>query len=150
MRPLCEKCGREIPRRRLENGSRVGAEVKYCSRKCQVAAKQARYRQQAPTRPQQLLHLRNLVAHGMVAEKVLRDPAVIETARQNLVRWRSSNDSPALREWSRILEHADDEAIVRILLSVDEEGMRLRSSSPFTGILGSKERRLVFEQSRKS
>jgi hypothetical protein len=150
MDPICQRCGRKIPKRRLENGQRVGREVKYHSDRCQAAAKQERYRKKTPTDPQDRIHLRNLVAHGMIAERLLNDPSVIATARQNLDRWtETQGDTPALKEWRTLLETGDRYAILLALLSVDEEGMRLRSSSPFTDILGNLERHLIFTGTRK-
>jgi hypothetical protein len=150
MEPICQRCGRKIPKRRLENARRVGREAKYHSDRCQAAAKQERYRKQAPTLLQGRIHLRNLVAHGMIAEKILRDPAVVAIALENLARWRETQgNTPALQEWQKLLEAGDQQAILTALLRVDEEGMRLRSSSPFTNILSDLERHLIFEGTRK-
>lgn len=150
MEGICQRCGRKIPKRRLENAVRVGAVAKYHSDRCQAAAKQERYRKQAPATPQDRIHLRNLVAHGMIAEKLLRDPTVLKIARDNLRRWlESSGDTPAFKEWQDLLESDDQHAILVALLRVDEEGMRLRSSSPFASILNDLEHQLIFEGSRK-
>ncbi len=150
MDPICQRCGRKIPKRRLENARRVGREPKYHSDRCQAAAKQERYRNQAPTALQDRIHLRNLVAHGMIAEKLLNDPSVLAIAQENLGRWREAHgDSPALQEWQQLLDTRDRSAILFALLRIDEEGMRLRSSSPFTNILSDFERSLIFEGTRK-
>ena len=46
---------------------------------------------------QDRIHLRNLAAHGMIAEKLLRDPGVLEVVRENIRRWNESNGPmPAL------------------------------------------------------
>jgi hypothetical protein len=150
MDPVCQWCGRKIPAARVENARRVGRVAKYHSERCQNAAKQDRYRKQAPTTPQDRIHLRNLAAHGMIAEKLLRDPSIIAVAQQNLDRWRETRgDSPAIQEWEALLTSGDRGAILLALLSVDEVGMRMRSSSPFTGILTDSERGLIFNGSRK-
>jgi len=150
MEPICWRCGRKIPTRRVENARRVGREAQYDTDRCQAAAKQARYRRRSPTAPQDRIHLRNLAAHGLIAEKLLHDPSIVEIARENLARWHEAQgDMPALREWQALLESGDRLAILRALLRVDEEGMRLRSSSPFAGVLSDFERGLVFEGSRK-
>jgi len=150
MDPICQRCGRKIPKRRLENARRVGREPKYHSDRCQVAAKQERYRKQAPTTPQDRIHLRNLVAHGMIAEKLLKDPSILAVAQENLARWRDAQgDSPAFQEWQHLLDSRDRSAILLALLRIDDEGMRLRSSSPFTNILSDFERSLIFEGTRK-
>jgi hypothetical protein len=150
MDPTCQHCGRKIPKRRLENARRVGAQPKYHSDRCQNAAKQERYRKQTPTTQQDRIHLRNLVAHGMIAEKMLADPSVLAVAQDNLRRWLEQNgETPAIREWETLLQSGDRRAILVALLRVDEEGMRLRSSSPFTNVLNDFERNLVFEGTRK-
>ena len=150
MEPLCQRCSRLIPRRRLENARRVGRQPKYCSLRCQAADKQARYRHKAPKSIQDRIHLRNLVAHSMIAEKLLTDPEILTVAKRNLERWvQQSGQTPALLEWDELLESGDQAAILAVLLSLDEEAMRLRSSSPFTGILNEAERRLIFEATRK-
>ncbi|MDQ2680564.1 MAG: hypothetical protein M3Y21_06040 [Candidatus Eremiobacteraeota bacterium] len=86
----------------------------------------------------------------MIAEKLLNDPSVLAIAQENLGRWREAHgDSPALQEWQQLLDTRDRSAILFALLRIDEEGMRLRSSSPFTNILSDFERSLIFEGTRK-
>jgi hypothetical protein len=86
----------------------------------------------------------------MIAEKILRDPRVLEIARGNLKRWGTLNGASATNsEWARLLEEGNARAIVIALLRVDEEGMRLRSSSPFAGVLDEAERELVYRAARK-
>ena len=146
----CKRCGRSIPARRVANATRVGRVAMFCSVRCQAAEKQARYRRKEPANAQDLIHLRNLAAHGMIAEKILRDPRVIEDARRALGRWRStSGETPALREWATLLESPDPRDIVSLILRVDEDGMRLRSSSPFAGALDQTERDLIFKATRR-
>lgn len=86
----------------------------------------------------------------MIAAKLLREPRVMHIARDNLTRWIKRNGpTPALEEWGRLLDSGKVEAILTALLRVDEEGMRLRSSSPFAGVLSDEERKLFFEVQRK-
>jgi hypothetical protein len=86
----------------------------------------------------------------MIAQKILRDPSVLEIARSNLVKWRTqSPETAAQREWADLIERADTEAVLTALLRVDDEGIRLRSSSPFTGVLDEYERHLIYEGPRK-
>ncbi len=150
-RLTCKKCGDSIPPVRIENGRRIGTLPEYCGTRCRNAAKQERHRHRAPVTRQDRLHLRNLAAHGMIAEKLLHDPdGVLGAARENIRRWRERNGvMPALQEWERLLETSDLSAIVSTLVRVDEEGMRLRSSSPFAGVLNEVERALVFSQTER-
>lgn len=95
------------------------------------------------------IHLRNLAAHGMIAEKLLRDPAVLEKARENLRRWEQQNGpSKSMEEWSLLLDSGNVRVIVLALLRLDDEGMRLRSSSPFAGVLNEEERDLLFRAAK--
>lgn len=144
----CKKCGQKIPNGRLANAARVAATADYCGGACRNAAKQARHRERVPVSAQDRIHLRNLVAHGMIAEKMLRDPSVIALARENLRRWIARRGlSPAFSEWREILD-AEPRAIAAKILAVDEDGMRLRSSSPFVGILNPSEFELVYKRRR--
>lgn len=56
---------------------------------------------------------------------------------------------PALLEWEHILDTHTKEQILSIIEGDSEESIRLRSSSPFTGILNDEERRTIFELYRK-
>lgn len=51
----------------------------------------------------------------------------------------------AFIEWEHILSKNTKEQILSILESDSEDSMRLRSSSPFTGIWSEKERKMIFE-----
>jgi hypothetical protein len=147
---LCKKCGHRIPQQRLDNALRVGAVAAYCGALCRNAAKQERHRHRVPMEAQERIHLRNLAAHGMIAEKLLHDPAVLEVALENIRQWNERNGkTSALQEWEELINTGDISAIVRTLLSIDENGMRLRSSSPFAGVLDETERMLVFQATRK-
>jgi hypothetical protein len=74
-----------------------------------------------------------------VAARLREDPALLQTARDNLARWlRQNADAPALvrcyREWLTMLERPLGE-ICEILCADTEEGRRLRQNSPFAGVL---------------
>lgn len=87
---------------------------------------------------------RSLAMHRAVAEKLRKDPRLLEKARSNIRRWRRQGvDVRAFKEWEAILDKGIDEA-VRIMCGESEESDRLRHSTPFTGILSPKERRVFF------
>ena len=73
-------------------------------------------------------------------------------ARANLARWiREANEQEATytqREWRALLERHDWHRLRAMLLAETDEGQRLRSSHPFTGILSVHERRAVYEAIR--
>lgn len=83
----------------------------------------------------------SLSIHRAVAEKMITDEsAVISIARANLDRWLNSesfdpNERHALLEWKEILDDSEPAVIRRIITADTDEGQRLRSSSPFVGIL---------------
>ena len=91
-----------------------------------------------------------LLYHRAIAEKIRRQPALLETARENLRRWIAAEpDAPpsqARREWQRILDHEDLEEILRLMTDPTEAGHRRRQSTPFAGILAVEERRTIREQ----
>ncbi|MGI8602072.1 MAG: hypothetical protein ACR2OZ_03635 [Verrucomicrobiales bacterium] len=74
-----------------------------------------------------------------VAARIQKHPAVLQIARDNLVRWlRQNADAPGLvrcyREWLEILERPLSDTC-QILCADNEEGRRLRQNSPFAGVL---------------
>jgi len=74
-----------------------------------------------------------------IAEKLRRQPEVIEVARDNLVRWSRQNAAaPSLlrcyAEWQNILSRPVEE-ICALLCSASDEAQRLRQNSPFAGVL---------------
>ncbi len=146
MDPRCQHCGLKIPKSRVENARRVGRKAKYHSERCHSAAKQQRYRQKLPKIAYDNMHLRNLVAHSMIADRILRDPAVANVAKASIERWENLHgEDPALREWGDLLESGDQVAIVSALIRVDEKGLLMRCASPFGDILTYEERSLIFE-----
>jgi len=90
---------------------------------------------------------RSIALHQEVAEKLRRNPVLWDIPRKNLERWKQLQDglSRALEEWERILQQKNQEQILALLESDSEEAIRLRSSSPFTGILHEDERKKIFE-----
>ncbi len=78
------------------------------------------------------------LAH-QVAERLRRQPEVLDIARNNLTRWTQQNQSSSslLRcysEWQEILSRPVDE-ICELLCSESDNAQRLRQNSPFAGVL---------------
>lgn len=97
-----------------------------------------------------LLEIRSLAMHAVIAQKIERDPALLDVARNNLSRWRSrwGNDVPAwYREWCEIIERPWPE-VAAIITEPSEEGARLRQSSPFAGVLSAEVRKRIYEAFR--
>ena len=88
----------------------------------------------------------NLMLHRAVAEKLRRVPAeVLRIAQNNLERWLKDENS-ALLEWRKILETKTPEEIIQIISQDTDEGQRLRSSSPFAGVLTESERERIWSE----
>ncbi len=88
----------------------------------------------------------NLMLHRAVAEKLRQNPkAAMQIARKNLEHW-SKNKSFALTEWQNILENRTPEEIAKIISQDTDEGQRLRSSSPFAGVLTESERDEIWSE----
>lgn len=86
---------------------------------------------------------RSRMLHIQVAGKLRDHPDLWQIPWQNLLRWEKEMERlpPALSEWRQILQTLSREEILALLESDSEEALRLRSSSPFTGILSETERR---------
>ena len=87
-----------------------------------------------------------LAYHRAVAERLRAEPeAVLEHARRNLSRWAEGDafgagEQVPLEEWQGILGEADVDRLIEIMTDASDEGQRLRSSSPFVGVLSPEER----------
>jgi hypothetical protein len=74
-----------------------------------------------------------------VAERLRRQPGLIDLARANLARWSRQNASaPSLlrcyAEWQIILSRPVED-ICGLLCAETDEAQRLRQNSPFAGVL---------------
>jgi hypothetical protein len=82
--------------------------------------------------------------HAVIASRICEgDPFPIARARDNLQRWRVQfgGELPAAYlEWDDLLDRGDTSSILAVLLGHDEDAVRRRSNSPFTGVLNTVER----------
>ena len=98
------------------------------------------------------IDLFNLMLHHAVTEKLRQDAkGVLQIASNNLNRWLASesfagNERFALLEWEKILENSTPEEIIKIISQDTDEGQRLRSSSPFAGVLSDAERDKIWSE----
>jgi len=93
-----------------------------------------------------ILDARSLAMHCRIASKITRDPKLLAKAKENLERWCAKPQSPQpqyLREWQEILERPWPE-IAELITSMRENSTRLRSSSPFAGVLTARERDQIY------
>lgn len=90
--------------------------------------------------------LLSLIVHRLAAERLRSNPQLVEIAKNNLKNWLKKNPSVgAWLEWQEILETESLENILKIITAETDEGQRLRSSSPFAGIIGEEERQRVIK-----
>jgi len=100
--------------------------------------------------PHAVLDARSLAMHVRIVGKINRDPSLLAVARGNLDRWTDANVGdtvPAHAEWREILRW-EWPSIAALLLEQSENAVRLRQSTPFTGILDPKERWAIHEALR--
>ena len=93
-----------------------------------------------------ILDARSLAMHCKIAQKISRNPDLLDKARVNLKRWSAkSGDRPPqyLHEWQKILKRPWPE-IAEIITRMSEDSTRLRSSSPFAGVLSRDEREQIY------
>jgi len=93
-----------------------------------------------------ILDARSLAMHCMIVQKISRDPRLLEKAKANLSRWSARIDEPTprfLKEWQEILDKPWP-TIAETMTSMNEDATRLRSSSPFAGVLTEKEREQIY------
>lgn len=100
----------------------------------------------------QRIDRRSVALHLAIAEKLRRNPALLDIARQNLDRWTKAGgrSQPYWDSWREILNRPLAEILD--LLGEDSEKMTaLRQATPFAGVLEPKERWAIyarFEQGR--
>lgn len=99
-----------------------------------------------PYSDHRILDARSLAMHCRIAQKISQRPGLIDKAADNLARWnaKSQGQQPIyLQEWQEILNRPWPE-IADLITSMSEEATRLRSSTPFAGILTADEREQVY------
>jgi hypothetical protein len=98
-----------------------------------------------------LIDRRSLELNRLVAEKIRRQPELMDLVRNRLERTLSESrlsesSKDALREWQTILSTHSLNEVLEILTEDSDEGRRLRQSSPFSGILSQRERFEIFRR----
>lgn len=90
----------------------------------------------------------SLRLHEEVARQIRANPAMLDRARANIVRWQRQLGGSAARDldvWSTILA-GPLENILATMVARTEEGDRLRQSSPFCGIMSQARRMEIFRE----
>jgi hypothetical protein len=105
-------------------------------------------RKMPPIRSHQWIDYVDLMMHRAMARKIRRRPTLFSTAGRNIARWeknRGSCSTPLL-EWKKILKENDMRAVLLMITRANEEGNRLRQSSPFVGVLTQAEVRAIWSR----
>lgn len=93
----------------------------------------------------------SLALHRAVALRLRSNPSLMRQAEANLQNWlRINPNTQAWLEWRTILENESLENILKIIVAETDEGQRLRSSSPFAGLITAEERRAIIEYCEKA
>ncbi len=101
-----------------------------------------------------IIEARSLAMHCLAAQKIERDPALLDKVRTTLENWRArysgaqgnaqvSEMPRALDEWQHILREPWP-AIAALITDPGERATRLRQSTPFAGVLTARERERVY------
>jgi hypothetical protein len=88
------------------------------------------------------LDARSLRMHQLVADKVRRDPALLDRARQTLAHWRQTvnvRTQPYLAEWEQLMGQGIN-ACLAAAVENSEKAQALRQCSPLAGLLSNQER----------
>ena len=113
-----------------------------------------RYEAPAPVLPvgalqHRIIEARSLAMHCLMAQKIERDPALLDQVRRTLETWhaRYGNDGGdvprVLDEWQLILRKPWP-VIAALITDPGERATRLRQSTPFAGVLTARERERVY------
>ena len=98
-------------------------------------------------------HAARLKMFHLIADKIGRDPAWLQTGLDNIARWiaNGSTQQDKLREWERMILAARKsgegmEALLKALREDSERAEFFRNFAPFAGVLTTAERRpLILE-----
>jgi hypothetical protein len=99
--------------------------------------------------PHRLAEERSVEYHRYIAERLRREPEILEMARQRVRSWlETSGHVPFYaRKWAEILE-GDLPSIQAFLIERSELAIELRQSTPFAGALPPEERWRIWQETR--
>ena len=85
--------------------------------------------------------------HEAIIDKIRKDPTLLEIPIKNIEQWKKQNNfpQPYLDDWLAHFEKGQKH-LFDFMLEPSQEGQRLRSSSPFAGILNQQERMEIFKR----
>jgi hypothetical protein len=100
--------------------------------------------------PHRLAEERSVAYHRAIAERLRRQPEVLENARRRVQSWLASGDGAPFyaRKWAEVLA-GDPASIAAFLVERSELADELRQSSPFAGALRPQERWQIWRETRE-
>lgn len=100
--------------------------------------------------PHRLAELRSLSLHRAIGEELRRRPEIVEAARRRLEEPTNGRSTArAYRdEWLAILA-LPIARIIEVIVADDERGRELRQTTPFTGVIGPRERWRLWRETRE-
>jgi hypothetical protein len=101
--------------------------------------------------PHRLAEERSIAYHRVIAERLVRDPALLDAARARVRGWLETQQPvPAYASaWNEILAQ-EVVAIAAFLVDPGERARELRQSSPFAGYLSPRERWQLWHETRQT
>jgi hypothetical protein len=91
---------------------------------------------------------RSVAYHRVIAERLARQPEILDMARRRVQGWLEAGKPFYARKWAEIL--ADDAAsIAAFLVERSELAIELRQSTPFAGALQPQERWKIWRETRE-
>src|SRR4051812_1922638 len=106
-------------------------------------------RKQSVLRRHDWVDERSRALHIAIADKIRREPGLLDLARENIERWErrcSDEVRPVYEEWKGLINNWHLEKLLSFLAEKSERGNRMRQSSPFSGILTPAERNRIFAE----
>lgn len=93
---------------------------------------------------------RSVAYHRAIAERLRRQPEILERARQRVSTWMAAGETAPFyaRKWAEVLAR-DVSAIASFLEERSELADELRQSSPFAGVLKPQERWRIWRETRE-
>jgi hypothetical protein len=92
---------------------------------------------------------RSLAYHAIIAERLQKDPGILDKARARVREWgkRSGDVPPYVRMWAKVLAR-EARSVAAFVTERSEIAGELRQSSPFAGVLGPRERWRIWRETR--
>jgi hypothetical protein len=93
---------------------------------------------------------RSIEYHRFIAERLLREPEILDMARRRVAEWLAARKTAPFyaRKWAEILA-ADADSVAAFLVDRGELATELRQSTPFAGAISPQERRRIWRETRE-